>query len=48
LIKIVVQMSIDYFRDSTKEITKLDKNIFERMNLLIIFKFKEKKSKVDN
>jgi len=41
-------MLINYFCQSRKEITKLDKNIFEQKNLLIIFKFKEEKSKTNN
>jgi len=36
---------IDYFSDSTKEITQLDENVFEQNNLIIIFKFKKEKSK---
>jgi len=41
-------MLIDYFRNFTKEITQLNKNMFKQRDLLIIFKFKKEKSKTSN
>jgi hypothetical protein len=41
-------MLINYSCNFIKEITKLNKNIFEQKNSIIIFKFKEEKLKISN